>query len=321
MAVCVDPGRITLEQIIAAVDDEAPPEAVAHLRACAACAATAAEYARIQRALVARLAHFDCPTPLTLGEYALHLLAAERGIAIHAALAAFMRAYPDELPDNADAELLRMGEQAFGAALTRPAVRAFWWPRYARIARWFVAMERARRAVGAKPLVCEGEGTLALSLPGSGNFTLTARVDRIDELADGTLAIIDYKTGVLPKPSEVALGFAPQLPLEAAIARKGGFRDVPAAMTTQLRYWRLSGGRDAGEEVAVDGKRLAKDAPPLDPVVLTDEAEAGLTRLAVRYRDPATPYPARPLFEYAPRYSDYGHLARVKEWATLEDEA
>ncbi|HSE76721.1 MAG TPA: double-strand break repair protein AddB [Alphaproteobacteria bacterium] len=247
--------------------------------------------------------------------------AAERGIAIHEALAAFVRAYRDELPDNAEAELLRIGEQVFGATLARPTVWAFWWPRYARIARWFVAMERTRRAAGAKPLVCEGEGTLALSLPGGGKFTLTARADRIDELADGTLAIIDYKTGVLPKPSEVALGFAPQLPLEAAIARKGGFRDVPAVRASQLRYWRLSGGRDAGEEVAVDGKRLAKDAPPLDPVVLADDAEAGLARLAARYRDPATPYPARPLFEYAPRYSDYGHLARLKEWATLEDEA
>ena len=247
--------------------------------------------------------------------------AAERGIAIHAALAEFVRAYPDALPDNAEAELLRLGEEAFGAALARPAVWAFWWPRYARIARWFIAMERARREAGVRPLVCEGNGTLELSLPGGVNFTLTARVDRIDRLGDRSLAIIDYKTGSLPKLSDVALGFAPQLPLEAAIARAGGFDRVPAAAATQLRYWRLSGGREPGDEVAIDGKRLAKDEAPLDPVALADEAQAGLVRLAARYLDPATPYPARPLSQYAPRYSDYAHLARVKEWATLEDEA
>ncbi|MCH7592755.1 MAG: hypothetical protein IH989_08260 [Planctomycetes bacterium] len=33
------------------------------------------------------------------------------------------------------------------------------------------------------------------------------------------------------------------------------------------------------------------------------------------YDDPATPYRARPRPAAAPRFSDYEHLARVKEWS------
>ena len=47
------------------------------------------------------------------------------------------------------------------------------------------------------------------------DFTLTARADRIDRLADGSLAIIDYKTGAPPTIDEV-LSLSPQLPLEGA---------------------------------------------------------------------------------------------------------
>jgi ATP-dependent helicase/nuclease subunit B len=48
----------------------------------------------------------------------------------------------------------------------------------------------------------------------------------------------------------------------------------------------------------------------------------GLRALIARYDDPETPYPARPRSEWARRFSDYRHLARVKEWgAGGEDEA
>jgi ATP-dependent helicase/nuclease subunit B len=33
------------------------------------------------------------------------------------------------------------------------------------------------------------------------------------------------------------------------------------------------------------------------------------------FDDPATAYESRPRANWAPRYSDYEHLARVKEWS------
>jgi ATP-dependent helicase/nuclease subunit B len=60
--------------------------------------------------------------------------AAERGTFIHHALDAFLKACPEELPEDAYERLLALGRAAFGAALERPRVRALWWPRFERVA-------------------------------------------------------------------------------------------------------------------------------------------------------------------------------------------
>ncbi len=71
---------------------------------------------------------------------------AELGITVHDALAKFIARYPHALPPSAEAELIAIGRECFGPILSRPGVWAFWWPRFERIARWFVAEERVRRA-------------------------------------------------------------------------------------------------------------------------------------------------------------------------------
>jgi len=229
--------------------------------------------------------------------------AAERGIAVHAALDRFVRAFPEALPDDAVERLLAEGEAAFGELLQRPGIRAFWWPRFRRIAEWFVAEERQRRPFSL-PLATEARGRLELAAP-FGPFALTATADRIDRQADGTLEVIDYKTGTLPRPADLLRGDAPQLPLEAAMLARGAFPDVPAAPVSQLAFWRLSGGRVPGE-VAV---------PNVDVAAAAATALGGLEQLVARFDDAATPYLARPRPGAEPRFSDYEHLARVREWA------
>ena len=44
---------------------------------------------------------------------------------------------------------------------------------------------------------------------------------------DGRYAILDYKTGAPPTEKQVRTGLSPQLTLEAAILRQGGFKDIP----------------------------------------------------------------------------------------------
>ena len=153
--------------------------------------------------------------------------AAEYGSLIHRALDAFLSKGPDLASDAAFEALMETGKRAFGPALDRPGVWAFWWPRFARIARWFLDFER-QRSGGVRERLCEVAGVLMVPGP-AGPFTLTARADRIDWLTDGSLTIIDYKTGAIPKQDEVAAGFAPQLPLEAAIALGGGFKGIARA--------------------------------------------------------------------------------------------
>ena len=45
-------------------------------------------------------------------------------------------------------------------------------------------------------------GEMTFPSPG-GNFTLSARADRIDQMPDGRLAIIDYKTGNVPTKKQI----------------------------------------------------------------------------------------------------------------------
>jgi hypothetical protein len=117
---------------------------------------------------------------------------ADRGTWIHRALERFVREFPQGMPADALDRLLAIGRQEFGPQMSRPAVGAFWWPRFQRIARWFVDNERERR-VALATLHAEVKGWLQFDGP-AGPFIVTATADRIECGKDGRLAIIDYKT-------------------------------------------------------------------------------------------------------------------------------
>jgi ATP-dependent helicase/nuclease subunit B len=235
--------------------------------------------------------------------------AAERGMIVHDALKIFFDECLQGLPENPLHRLMVAGQDAFAAIAAFPGVRLFWWTRFQRIAQWVVA-EEMRREGHARPIAGEVPGTLELEGL-AGPFTLRARADRVDRLAKGGLAIIDYKTGSLPSGKEIARGFAPQLPLEAAIARAGGFTGVPAAPVAELAFWRLGGGDPAGEAKPLNG----------EPAALIEDALAGLQRLIDAFDDPATAYLSEPRAGRPPRFSDYAHLARVAEWAVAGGDA
>jgi len=225
------------------------------------------------------------------------------GIAIHAALAEFVHRFPRDLPPHAEAELVGIGRQRFAALLSRPAAWAFWWPRFERIARWFVAEETVRRPALVETR-SEVEGELAIPAP-AGPFTIQARADRIERLASGGLAVVDYKTGAVPEKREIAAAIAVQLPLEGAIARAGGF-GIAGGPIAALEHWRLGGGDPAGRcEPASE-----------DPEALIDRVRARIEAHIARFDDARTAYHPVPVARWAPRYSDYAHLERLDESET-----
>ncbi|MFQ5972365.1 MAG: double-strand break repair protein AddB, partial [Alphaproteobacteria bacterium] len=231
--------------------------------------------------------------------------AARYGTLVHRTLEEFMRARaPFADAHAALGELLAIGERTFQPLNAFPGVWSFWWPRFQRAARSFVEHE-AKRGPHVRASFAEVRGELPIEAP-AGPFTLSAVADRIDRLADGGIAIIDYKTGKAPGPKEVAAGFAPQLPLEAAIAVAGGFAEPGPSTVSELLYWQVRVGADAGPRPSADEQ----------PAVLAGQALAGFLALVAAFDDPATPYESRPRPEQAPRYSDYEHLARIKEWAS-----
>jgi len=237
--------------------------------------------------------------------------AAERGIVIHDALANFLKEYPQRLPADAVARLLLQGEKSFGEILARPGVWAFWWPRYKRIAEWIAAKDAERRPL-IENIFAEIAGRMVLD-SAAGAFEIVGRADRIERRRDGAVALIDYKTGGVPETNEIADGFTPQLALEAAMIERGGFADIPPSAVAELAYWKLGGGDPAGKVM-----RRADD--PVELRKLIDNTIAGLTALIARFDDPATPYLAVPAPDKAPRYSDYAHLERVKEWLAGDEE-
>ena len=230
--------------------------------------------------------------------------AADLGSAVHDALHAFVTRFPRDLPANALAELTAIGEEAFHEWLDRPNVWAFWQPRFRRIAAWWLEQEQKRRPTLAQiSTELRGEWVMKDVSP---PFILSARADRIDRFTDGSLAILDYKTGAPPSPSDIALGFAPQLTLEAAMAARGAFGGIAAAPVAELSHWRLTGSGDGGKIGKVEG-----DLPQM-----AREAYDGLVALLAHYGSDEATYPASPDPLFAPRYDDYTHLARTAEWSS-----
>tara|TARA_R110002096_G_scaffold309403_4_gene504011 strand:- start:40315 stop:43278 length:2964 start_codon:yes stop_codon:yes gene_type:complete len=235
--------------------------------------------------------------------------AIDKGIIIHEILEDFMSHYKDDLPDDAEERLVSIGRNYFDKTIDRPTVRAFWWPRFKQIAKWFVEEERSRRET-IKTIATETEGEIDLELA-AGKFSLTAKADRIDKFEDGTLSIIDYKTGGAPTIRELKAGFAPQLTLEAAIAAKGGFALIEPTTVSELSYWKLSGGETAGDIKNFSASQKGK--ANADAMELANNAYDGLVKLVTTFDLPKTPYLNKPN-PVSKGYGEYDHLARTKEW-------
>ncbi|MCQ3942539.1 MAG: double-strand break repair protein AddB [Alphaproteobacteria bacterium] len=233
---------------------------------------------------------------------------AERGTAIHEAIDRFGKCFRDTLPADAHGELIRIGREVFAPLDDFPEARAFWWPRFERIARWFADWENGRRA-DADAILTELSGALAVT----GDFTLSGRIDRIEKHKDGGYAILDFKTGITPSAKQVRLGLAPQLTLEAAMLRQGGFAEVPAGCTVdELVYVQLRGGDNGGTAETLDLKQ--------PPDAAADHALARLKTLVERFDNASQPYRSLLMPMWKNRYGTYDDLARVKEWSATGGE-
>jgi ATP-dependent helicase/nuclease subunit B len=232
--------------------------------------------------------------------------AAEYGNLVHGAMQRFLDRLPRPLPEAATMRLLweAAAAEALRAAALPPAALALWAPRLARIGAAVLRFEAEDGAAIAFSRA-EVKGRHELRVAG-GKVTLTARADRLDLRNDGTLRVVDFKTGTVPSATDVLSGSAPQLPLEALIAERGGFAGFQGAVEA-LEYWELKGG-------LVEGKRTA-----MRPEGVVDKAEAALERLAARFLLGDAPFPAQP----HPRRRaapEYRHLARTDEWSAGEAE-
>jgi ATP-dependent helicase/nuclease subunit B len=248
-----------------------------------------------------------------LDDLEMEMDAAQRGSLLHAVLNDFIHRYPDHLPPDSEKILKTMLRKKLDEKLgAHPAAQQFWrlWePRFDRIAQWFVEHEREWRKTAA-PCKTEIAGAYTMTDP---DFTLTAKADRIDRMKDGSIAIIDYKTGTVPSNTAVLNGDAPQLPLEGVIACKDGFPGLEGTQVSEMAFWAMTGGAVPGKVHRVNPEKGAD----VDDIIRS--AEEGLRALVSAFDAEGAPYYSLPRADKTQRFQDYAHLARVQEWAALDD--
>lgn len=246
------------------------------------------------------------------------LEAKEKGNLVHDVMERFIRHYPDTIPPDARDILRGFAQDHIAGLHEDESTWSFWWPRFQRLADWFLTQEAQwRKEHRARPLALEAKGVHTLQTANGASLTLSGIADRIDLLADGRCAIIDYKTSSAFSAAKMASGDTPQLTLEGIMLEAGAFADsnVAAGKTAGvLAYWSLTGGSQAGKVTALPSSRQS-DLPEI-----LERTQAGLERLIDTFADPATPYICLPRTQAAPRFNDYAHLERISEWAALEDD-
>jgi ATP-dependent helicase/nuclease subunit B len=225
--------------------------------------------------------------------------AAWRGSAVHKVLEAWAK------EDKCDPARLRPRTEALlRDTAAHPLMRALWQPRLLEAIDWIAAKVAENEALGRLPIAAESKGECVLD-----DVTLYGEADRIDRLADGRLAIVDYKTGSPPGSKAVAAGYAMQLGLLGIIAENGGFeeaRGVPSC----FEYWSLARATSGslGYVKSPVGGRSG-----IDPEDFTSMAASNFAAAAGAWLTGTEPFTAKLHPEHAP-YGEYDQLMRLDEW-------
>ncbi|PZT87207.1 MAG: double-strand break repair protein AddB [Citromicrobium sp.] len=210
--------------------------------------------------------------------------------------------------DDPAARIAPIMEHVLDEENADPLVRGLWQPRLQRALEW---IEETVSSYSDREVVAvEAKGSMHFD-----DVFVHGRADRIDRLADGTLAIVDYKTGKPPSAAMVEEGFALQLGILGLIAEDGGFKDAPGAPGA-YEYWSLGRAKDDNPHgfgyvevpLKVGNKRSGVD--PEDFLPLTRQ-KLGLA--IGKYIKGDAPFTARENPDY-PAYDTYDQLMRLEEW-------
>lgn len=192
-----------------------------------------------------------------------------------------------------------------------PLMRALWWPRLSRAFETFDGMIAEQKANGRQVLAVEAWGDMRYR-----DIRIHGRADRIDRLPDGSLAVVDYKTGGPPRPLQVKQGFALQLGLIAMIAQAGGFNGVEGK-ASGFEYWSLAKSRSG--DFGYVAEPVTDEEKKSDRMLLRaeflPETERYLNDALDKWILGSEPFTARLNPELA-SYADYDQLMRLDEWIT-----
>jgi ATP-dependent helicase/nuclease subunit B len=222
-----------------------------------------------------------------------------RGSAVHKVLEAWMK------EDDCEPSRLRpRAEALLEEASAHPLTRALWQPRLIEAIDWIALQMESNRQAGRRPLAAEAKGGFELD-----GVTLYGEADRIDRLAEGGLAIVDYKTGKPPSAKAVAEGYSMQLGLLGLIAERGGFDGIEGDPAC-FEYWSLA--RDRAGKLGYVASPVGGRSG-IEPAEFTALAARNFLIAAARWLTGDAAFTAKLHPEHAP-YGDYDQLMRLDEW-------
>ncbi|MEO8637045.1 MAG: PD-(D/E)XK nuclease family protein [Gemmatimonadales bacterium] len=199
-----------------------------------------------------------------------------RGALLHEIYEIFVQRYmatqSDIVADSAQSALLQIADEVLAnmvSALPPPSetVRRAEEKEIKAAALSFLAMEQEALRTGPRAVWRETElrinpRQVRYALPDGSSFALKGKIDRVDELADGGLVIIDYKTGgqsyYREDPKKGLFRGARHLQPALYATAAGTLRDSPVARF-EYRFPTLKGQNDR----VVYSAQMLRQAPPL----------------------------------------------------------
>ena len=237
--------------------------------------------------------------------------AAERGTLIHKILEDITFAGLDYDSDDVAGEIQKVAAAVFKKAELPEDIEIIWHARFDALVDGLIEWEQARDELGVTRHAEIKANRLPIADTG---VTLGGRPDRLDQRRDGFIDIVDFKTGGAPSAKQVKALLAPQMPLEVALLKRGGFDDV-SGNAAELLYITLGPtGKVDIRNVCGPGKN-AIDANELGQI-----AWEKLVDIINFYGDAKNGYISRAVPALQHDYGgEYDHLARVMEWSAGVD--
>ena len=184
------------------------------------------------------------------------------------------------------------GEELLDKYKNFPHVETILWPKFQKIAEQFFEMNLDRSHYIDKIIT---ERFFFWDI--DDNVKISCKCDRVEYLKDGSVVIIDYKTGVIPSQSDINCGIALQMIVQALTVKQSLKKDISGLM-----YWKIS-----SEDMKI---------VPIDNYIeIIEKLEGPLKQLVFEYLMHRKPFIAS--YDVS-RYSDYDLLTRIKEWGVLD---
>uniref|UniRef100_UPI003593119C PD-(D/E)XK nuclease family protein n=1 Tax=Blastomonas sp. TaxID=1909299 RepID=UPI003593119C len=236
--------------------------------------------------------------------------AAWRGTAVHSILEKWRK------EDGLDPELLaRRAERYLDEANVHPLITALWRPRLLAALQWVACCTGEMAAAGRQVVAAEIKGSMVVD-----GITITGKADRIDRMPDGSLVIVDYKTGQPPSSAQVEAGYALQLGLLGMIAQRSGYKDHtdtpgPSGIASGFEYWSLTkhAKSETGFGHIATPVKSGRKTSGLAAEAMMPTAERYLREALAEWILGRQPFTAKLVPDQA-IFTEYDQLMRLGEW-------